>query len=511
MQSKQRVFIISLLLVVVMAAVGVTRPELFDAGSTFLYDHLIAYAGFGYLIAALIFFVFCFVLAFGKYGHIKLGKDYEKPQYSYFGWFSMLFAAGMGIGLLFWGVAEPLSHYMEPPSFLEPQTGSAAEFAMRSSFFHWGLEPWAIYITMSITIAYFSFRRDMPPLISSCFYPLLGERIYRWPGTLIDIAAVFATLFGIVASLGFGALQITSGLATVFHTPDTFVVTLIIIAVTTICFLSSSLTGLDKGIQILSRINIFLAVLLVIFMFVVGPTTYICEIFTSTVGDYLSSFVSMSLTTNPFQGHDWTRSWTLFYWAWWISWSPFVGLFVASISRGRTIREFVIGAMLVPTLITFIWFSVFGGAAFYLQLHQGIDIASLATASPSSALFLLLQHYPMSNVLIVISIVLLGVFFVTSADSATFVIAMMTSNGNLSPSASKKIFWGLTISVMAVVLLMSGGLGALQKITITAALPFTIIMLFMCRSLLAGLRYGAKYEQTSDRYDATIQENKQSH
>lgn len=499
MKPDQRVFLVSLLLVVLMTALGLSNPGLFDAGSTFLYDRIIAYSGFGYLIAALVFFIFCLVLAFGKYGSIRLGKDHEKPQYSYFGWFSMLFAAGMGIGLLFWGVAEPMSHYMQPPPFLEAGSGAAAEFAMQSSFFHWGLEPWAIYITMSMAIAYFSFRRGMPPLISSCFYPLLGERIYGWAGALIDITAVFATLFGIVASLGFGALQITSGLAAVVHTPDTFGMTLAIIAVATVLFLASSLTGLDKGIQVLSRANILLALLLAVFMLVVGPTVYICEIFTSTTGNYLSSFLAMSLSTNPFQGHEWTRSWTLFYWAWWISWSPFVGLFIASISRGRTIREFVIGAMLVPTLLTFVWFSIFGGAAFHLQLVRGIDIAGAAAASPPSALFLLLQHYPLSSVLIMISIVLLGVFFITSADSATFVIAMMTSNGNLAPSAAKKIFWGLTISVTAVILLISGGLDALQKIIITAALPFAIIMLFMCRSLLVGLRYGAKYEQETHR------------
>jgi len=341
---------------------------------------------------------------------------------------------------------------------------------------------------MSLSIAYFSFRRGMPPLISSCFYPLLGDKIYGVPGYLIDILAVFATIFGIATSLGLGALQITSGLSEVFNIPDTIQTTLIMIAIVTVLFLFSSVTGVDKGIQLLSKSNMILALLLMLFMFIVGPTSYILNIFTSTIGEYGNRFLEMSLQTNPFQGYDWTKSWTLFYWAWWIAWSPFVGLFVARISRGRTIREFVLGALLVPALVTFFWFSVFGGSAFYLELHEGINLSQIASEDVSKPLFALFNYYPLPGVLSTVAIILLMVFFVTSADSATFVLGMMTSQGDLAPPLSKKIIWGVTLSCVAAVLLIAGGLNALQRMAITAALPFTIIMLMLCYTLLLGLR-----------------------
>jgi glycine betaine transporter len=335
----------------------------------------------------------------------------------------------------------------------------------------------------------------MPPLISSCFYPLLGERIYGPAGLFIDILAVFATVFGIVTSLGLGAIQINTGLGSVFHFTAGFATTLAIIAVVTVLFMISSMTGLDKGIQILSKTNVMLAIMVLVFMLAVGPTTTMFNIFTSTLADYLSSLFRISLSTNPFQGYEWTQSWTLFYWAWWISWSPFVGLFVASISRGRTIREFVLGAILVPTLLTFLWFSVFAGAAFHLELEQGADIAAAVARDVSTGMFKVYAHYPLSGALTLITVTLLVVFFVTSADSATFVLAMMTSGGQEAPSALKKLTWGVTVSATAAALLFSGGLEALQRMAIAAALPFTAIMLLMCHSLLKGVRYEFRYER----------------
>ncbi len=406
----------------------------------------------------------------------------------------MLFAAGMGIGLIFWGVAEPLSHYMHPPAYLSPSSPEAAAFAMTHSFFHWGVHPWAIYIVMSLAIAYFSFRRGMPPLISSCFFPLIGRRIYGPLGKTIDILAVFATVFGISTSLGLGALQIHSGLTEVFGLPANHAITIAIIAVVTVLFMISSATGLNKGIQILSKTNILIVILVMLFMFIVGPTAYILKIFTSTLGDYLASLVPMSLNVHPFQGYSWTKDWTVFYWAWWIAWSPFVGLFVATISRGRTIREFIIGVLLVPTLLTFFWFAVYGGAAFHVQLNGNSGMAAQAVDSVSTALFHLFRHYPLSSGLSILSIVLLTVFFVTSADSATFVLAMMTSNGNISPPLSKKLTWGILQSTAASVLLLTGGLGALQKMAIAAALPLTFIMLFLCWSLIRAFRYEERKE-----------------
>ena len=487
--KKNVVFFTAWAISLAIIGIGVFDPDLLDSVSALLHAYIIDNFGWGYLLGSLFFLVFSVVIASSRFGRLKLGHDHEKPQYSYFGWFSMLFAAGMGIGLIFWGVAEPLSHFAQPPGYIEAQSGDAAAFAMRHSFFHWGLHPWAVYIVMSLSVAYFSFRRGMPPLISSCFYPLLGERIYGPLGHLIDILSVLATVFGIVTSLGLGALQITSGLASVTPLPDAFSTTLGVIGIVTVLFMISSMTGLDKGIQILSKTNILLALMLLAFMLIVGPTAYIFNVLTTTLGGYFSALLDMSLSSNPFQGYEWTKSWTLFYWAWWISWAPFVGLFVASISRGRTVREFILGAMLVPTLLTFIWFSVFGGAGLHLQIEGQIDIAGKVAENVSVALFQLFSYYPLSGVLTMIAVLLLMVFFITSADSATYVLAMMTSGGALRPSNWKKISWGVTVSATACILLFSGGLEALQRMSITAALPFTIIMLVLCYCLWLGMRY----------------------
>lgn len=494
MIRKHLVFAVSLAVTLLVVAMGFFRPEEMDRITQAIHTEIIDKVGWGYLLAAFLFLIFSLYVAFSKFGRIKLGKQHEKPQYSYFGWFSMLFAAGMGIGLIFWGVAEPLSHYVNPPQYIEGSSGAAARFAMTYSFFHWGVHPWAIYITMSLAIAYFSFRRGMPPLISSCFYPLLGERINGPIGYAIDTLAVFATIFGIATSLGLGATQITSGLAFIFPIPNTFGVTLILIAAVTVLFLVSSSIGLDKGIQVLSRANVLIALVLLTFMLAVGPTSYILEVFTSTIGSYLSSIVDISLSTNPFRGYEWTQSWTLFYWAWWISWSPFVGLFVASISRGRTIREFVLGALLVPTLLTFFWFAVFGGSALNLELTEGAGLAARAIEDVSTVLFQVFEHYPLTLGLSIIAVLLLAVFFVTSADSATYVLAMMTSGGQLNPPMWKKIAWGLLQSAVAAILLYTGGLEALQRMAIIAALPFAIVMLLLCRSLLKAMRFESKQE-----------------
>ncbi|MFP3909832.1 MAG: BCCT family transporter [Archaeoglobaceae archaeon] len=486
--GKDTVFRISLVIVLSFVLIGVYSPQLLSGMSSLLHQTIINLFGWFYLLAGLIFLIFCLALAFSRYGDIKLGKDYERPQYTYFGWFSMLFAAGMGIGLVFWGVAEPVSHYINPPSQITPTSGESASFAMRYSFFHWGLHPWAIYIIMSLSIAYFSFRRGMSPLISSCFYPILGEKIYRAPGHLIDILAVFATIFGVVTSLGLGALQINSGLAHVYGLPSTTNTTLIIIAVVTAMYMYSSIQGLDKGIQVLSKSNMFLAGALLIFLFVIGPTPFILNVFTSTLGEYANQIVEMSLQTNPFQGYDWIQTWTLFYWAWWISWSPFVGLFVARISRGRTIREFILGALFVPAIITFFWFSVFGGAALYLEQFGGGEIGQAVSTDVSTALFVVFDNFPLAPVLSTLAVISLVVFFVTSADSATYVLGMMTSKGVFTPPIYKKIIWGLTQSTVAAILLVAGGLETLQQMAITAALPFTLVMLLMCYTLLYGLR-----------------------
>ncbi len=495
------VFVISLLAILIVILAGIFSSEALDRGSTWLHDEIISNFGWFYLIATFLFLVFSLYMALSRYGHIKLGMDHEKPRFSYFGWASMLFAAGMGIGLIFWGVAEPMSHYMSPPGYIEAGSPEAARFAMLHSFFHWGVHPWAVYIVMSLSIAYFSFRRGMPPLISSCFYPLIGNRIYGFPGYFIDILAVFATVFGIVTSLGLGAMQINSGLASILPFEAGLFSTLVIIGIITAIFMASSVAGLDRGMQIMSKSNIMLAVLLLLFLLLMGPTNMILNVFISTFSDYITALFNISLTTYPFIGLQWTQDWTLFYWAWWISWSPFVGLFIASISRGRTIREFISGALLIPTLLTFVWFSVFGGTALSLELGNGSGIAAAVAQDVSTGLFHLYSFYPFSEFLTLLTVLLLVIFFVTSADAATFVLSLMTSRGKEDPPTSKKIVWGLTVSVAAAILLFAGGLEGLQRMAIAAALPFSAIMLLMCFCLLRGLRYEFRYERNKARTD----------
>lgn len=489
------VFTISVVLVLSFVGLGAVAPDALDRITTTIHTAILAGFGWGYLVATFVFLVFVLYLAFSRFGSIKLGGDHEKPQYGYFGWFSMLFAAGMGIGLVFWGVAEPLNHFAQPPAYLEGYSGSAARFAMVRSFFHWGVHPWAVYILMSLSIAYFSFRRGMPPLISSVFYPLIGEWSQRWPGKAIDILAIFATVFGVATSLGLGALQIRGGLNAAFGTATTIGVALAIIAVVTVLYMISSLTGLDTGIRILSSGNVMISLLLMGAVLVLGPTAYIFNVFTSTIGSYLTGIVDLSLSTNPFRGFQWTQDWTLFYWAWWISWSPFVGLFVASISRGRTIREFVSGALLVPTLLTFLWFAVFGGTALDLELNGAGGVVDSALNDVSSALFVLLEQLPAAGVLTVLALLVLSIFFITSADSATYVLAMMSSNGELRPAATTKVAWGVLQSSAAAVLLVAGGLAALQRMAIIAALPFTVVMLFMMASLHKAMRWEIAHEK----------------
>ncbi len=491
--QKNLVFIASLVISLSVVGYGAARPEELDRLATFLNQSILENFGWLYLISAFLFLVFSLALAFSRFGNLKLGGDREKPQYSYFGWFSMLFAAGMGIGLIFWGVAEPLSHYLNPPEHIPDTTGQSAAFSMRYSFLHWGLHPWAVYIVMSLSIAYFSFRRKMPPLISSCFFPLLGDKIYGPWGYTIDVFSVLATIFGIATSLGLGAMQITSGLSHLFSIPDEQSTMVIVIAVATVLFMISSIVGLDKGIQLLSKSNLLVAGILLVMLLVIGPTAYIFSVFSSSLGEYFNRLLEMSLQANPFEGYEWTKSWTLFYWAWWISWSPFVGVFVARISRGRTIKEFILGALLVPSLLTFFWFSVMGGSGLHLELYEGISVAQVALDNPPIALFAVLENFPLGTLMSGLAVILLTVFFITSADSATFVLGMMSSGGDLHPAVSKKAAWGITQSSMAVVLLLSGGLEALQDMTIAAALPFTVIMLLLCYNLFQGLREDQYY------------------
>ncbi|CAM3346412.1 MULTISPECIES: BCCT family transporter [Brevibacillus] len=481
-------FLISFLIVVVIVLFGAFSPELFAKTATRVLDLTTTNFGWFYLIVAFSFLIFCIYLAFSKYGQIPLGQDDDEPEYSLPTWFSMLFSAGMGIGLVFWGVAEPVSHYFAPPAGVTGQTTEAAQVAMRYAFFHWGLHPWGIYAVIALSLAYFQFRRGSKGLISSTFAPLLGERIHGPIGKAIDILAVIATVFGVATSLGLGTLQINGGLSHLFGLASNTTVQIAIIAIITVIYLLSSTTGLDRGIKILSNTNLIVALALLLLTLILGPTSFLFDTFTSTLGSYLNNLISMSLRLTPFTQGNWVANWTLFYWAWWIAWAPFVGMFIARVSKGRTIKEFVICVMLVPSLLSFIWFSVFGGTALHLEIFDQAPIGEAVQNDISTALFLALEQLPWGTILAIVALVLIFTFFITSADSATFVLGMLSADGTLDPSTRVKITWGILQSTIAVVLLLSGGLEGLQTASIVAALPFAVIMVLMCFSLMRALR-----------------------
>ncbi|MFD2208688.1 BCCT family transporter [Virgibacillus halophilus] len=450
--------------------------------------------GWFYLLSVTGFVVFALYLIFSKYGRIKLGKPGDKPEYSYITWFAMLFSAGMGIGLVFWGAAEPISHFHSPP-YGDAETKEAAKNALTYSFFHWGLHPWATYATLALALAFFKFRKQSSGLVSAILEPLFGNYVKGPLGTLVDFIVVFATVFGVATSLGFGAIQISGGLSYVFGISQTFLTELIIILIVTVLFMTSAMTGLNKGIKYLSNLNILLAFALMVFLLILGPTRFILEMFTNSLGDYVSNFPKMSLRMAPFDGENagWIKDWTIFYWAWWIAWAPFVGTFIARVSRGRTIREFVLGVLLVPTIFGALWFAVFGGSAIDLEFFQHANvIQSINDMGEETALFEVLQHFPWATFMSVLSILLISTFFITSADSATFVLGMQTTGGSLDPSNKVKFIWGMIQSGAAAVLLWQGGLTALQTASIIAAFPFAIIMILVMISTIKSLKEEAR-------------------
>src|SRR5690606_35287172 len=385
--------------------------------------------GWFYLWTVLGVVAFCLFLAFSRFGALRLGGEDAEPEFPAHAWFAMLFAAGMGIGLVFWGAAEPLSHYVAPPPGIAPMSAEAANTAMRYAFFHWGLHPWAIYTVVALAIAFFQSGTGGGLSFSATMQGLGAKPNARWLA-LIDLFAVVATAFGVATSLGLGALQINSGLNAVFGLPIGVGSQVGIIAVTTVLLLASALSGIERGIKWLSTINLALAGLLAATIFVLGPTRAILDTFTSTLGAYLSEFVRLSLRLSPFRESSWVGDWTIFYWAWWLSWSPFVGLFIARVSRGRTIRQFVAGTLLIPSAACFLWFSVFGGAGLHLVIFAGVPLSAAAEADPSTAIFHLFDALPLATVLAIATTLLVLIFFISSADSATVVLSILSSRGN---------------------------------------------------------------------------------
>ncbi|GLB60365.1 glycine betaine uptake BCCT transporter [Cytobacillus sp. NCCP-133] len=495
MKKLTPVFTVSVIFTVLFILWGLVPQSVLPKGNLdtttqIIQGFILKKFGWFYLLSASAFLIFSILLIFTKYGNIRLGKDADRPEYHYLTWFAMLFSAGMGIGLVFWGVAEPMYHYYAPP-FLEGQTPDAARAAMRYSFFHWGLHPWAIYTVIALALAYFQFRKGAPGVISSILKPILGDRVDGPLGVIINFIAVFATVFGVATSLGLGAIQITGGLSATFGGVENSTATqLTVIAIVTILFMLSAQTGLNKGIKYLSNLNILLAIGLMLFLLFVGPTNFIMDLFTTTIGSYLQNLPSMSFRLSPFdQNLTWFQDWTIFYWAWWIAWAPFVGTFIARISKGRTIREFVIGVLAVPTVFGALWFSVFGGTGIYMEFFEAKPVMeTIEQQGMEVALFTVFDNFPFSTVLSLLAIFLISTFFITSADSATFVLGMQTTNGSLNPSNKVKFVWGIIQSASAAILLWTGGLEALQRASIIAALPFTLIMLLIMISLIKSFK-----------------------
>jgi len=495
------VFWVAAILSAIFVAWGVffadSLAAVFDA---VLFSYLIPNFGWVFILSSFGFLAFSIYLAASRYGRIRLGGDDERPEFSTVSWVAMMFSAGMGIGLMFFGVAEPMSHMGTPPFGLaDPNTKGAAQVAMEYSYFHWALHPWAIYAIVGLALAYFCFRKGMPNLISTAFYPLLGERVYGPIGKTIDILAIFATLFGSATSLGLGALQINQGLNVLFGVGGKNAVgmAIVVIAVLTVCFILSAISGVHRGIQWLANTNMVLAVFLLLFLFVLGPTVFILDTFVQSIGGYLANIIPMSFRTASYGDSAFVSGWTVFYWAWWISWAPFVGTFIARISRGRTIREFVVGVILVPSVVSFVWFAILGGTAIDLQLSGAADIAGPVSAgNQPGALFLTLQQFPLFWLTALIVVILVALFFISGADAASVVMGMLSSRGNLHPKSWNIIVWGTFTGAAAAICLLAGAIQgsvdaaitALQSVAIASAAPFVLVLIGLCFSIMRALR-----------------------
>ncbi|MDG5789452.1 BCCT family transporter [Evansella sp. AB-P1] len=486
MNKVTKVFWISLVMALAFVLWGVIAPGHLEGVMNVTLSFFMHNFGWFYQLSATFFLVFALFLIFSKYGKIKLGKDEDKPEFSRGTWFAMLFSAGMGIGLLFFGVSEPISHYANPP-FIEGNTSDAAIMSLRYTYLHWGFHAWAIYATIALALAYFKFRKGLPGLMSATLYPILGDKVKGRTGIIIDIVAVFATIFGVCASLGLGAAQINGGLSYLTGMPNNFSIQFIIISIVTVLFLISAGTGIKKGIKYLSNTNMILAVILFAAVLILGPTIFLLDLFTTTFGSYIQNLPAMGLRLSPFDSGNaaWLQGWTIFYWAWWIAWAPFVGTFIARVSKGRTVREFVVAVLVVPTIVCTLWFCVFGGTGIFYEYNLGLNISGQTL---ETALFYVFEQMPLSGILAFITIFLISTFFITSADSATFVLGMQTTNGSTEPPNIVKYIWGLILAASAVVLLASGGLEAMQTGIIVSAFPLTIVLFFTSFSMLKAFK-----------------------
>ncbi|CAM2920758.1 BCCT family transporter [Salinicoccus roseus] len=492
-RKLSKVFIYASIIVGIMVVLGAVFPDRFGQVTGNVGSWVIEYFGWYYLIITTLMVFFCIFLVFSPIGKLKLGKPYHKPEFHTISWLAMLFSAGMGIGLVFYGAAEPIQHYMGPPT-ADPETDAAMVEALRSTFFHYGFHAWAMYGVVALALAYSQFRKGEVGLLSKTLRPILGDRVDGPIGIAVDVLSVFATIIGVAVSLGVGTLQINGGLNYLFGLPINIMVQGIIIAVVTFLFLISAWSGLSKGIQYLSNLNMGLAGILLIAVLILGPTMMILNMMNTSTGAMLDTFLYNSLDVAPLnqQKSEWLEVWTIYYWGWWMSWSPFVGIFIARVSRGRSVREFVLAVLLVPTLVSIVWFSVFGVTG----IEIGKTVPAIFDMNAETMLFGIFNELPLSMVLSVIALLLVSSFFVTSADSATYVLGMQTAFGSLQPSNKIKIVWGIALSSIAFVLLLSGGdtgLAALQSAAIISAFPFSFIIISMMVSFYKDANEERKY------------------
>lgn len=498
------VMVISMVLCAAIGLWGVIDPDQMTSAAQALVNYSFTALDWFYLLLCTFFFIFMIAIGFSKYGNIKLGSDDEVPEFSTPSWIAMLFAAGMGSGLLFWGVAEPIYHFTSPPG-LAGETPEAARQAFVLSNLHWGLHAWAIYGCCALVIAYATFRLRLPSMISTPivvgFKNILGPKTLKGVGSTADILAVVAVIFGLAGSLAMGTLMVRSGMSSVFGTDSTSnAVSYIILGALTVCFLLSASTGVDKGIKILSNINMVVAIIILLVVLFGGPTAYLFQVFINSIGDYLIQFIPLSFKIYSFQppaSWNWFHGWTLTYLIWWLAWGPFVGIFIARISRGRTIREFVIYVVGVPTIVSMLWFAAFGGAAIHIELFGGGGLAEKVFADVSAALFAFFEYFPATALLNFLSVCLIFIFLVTSADSGTFVISMMTSNGDLNPAVKVKLTWGLIMAAITVGTLATGSVSVAKAMAITGAIPFTIIITLQMAGFVRLIREDAKIKRKS--------------
>lgn len=484
---NKTVFLAAIAVIIIAVAGTLIFQEQADYYFGIAQSYVSAHGGWVYTLAVNIFIIFCLYMAFGKYGSIRIGGEGAKPEFNLTAWFAMLFSAGIGNGLVLFSIADPVRDFLNPPRLAGESPTLIAQEALNFSFLHHGIHGWAIYSVVGLSLAYFTYNRKMPLTLRSAFYPLLGNRIYGWIGDLIDVMAVLTTLFGLATTIGFGVGQINAGFTHIFGIPSSLFYQVVIIVSVTLAATLSAFSGLNKGVKILSVLNVRVALVIFILVLILGPTTFILKSYIQNIGSYLTNFVDMSTWTESLQDTEWQKIRTIMYWGWWISWSPFVGTFIARISRGRTIKEFMLCVLILPALVTFLWFTAFGGTTMKDILAGDTALIEAVNADISTALYVFFDKFPLAIVLKILGLILICSFIITSADSGALVVDSITSGGAKTP-AFQRVIWAVATGVVAIVLMYGGGLNALQTAVTISGLPFAILLVMMCFSLLSGLQ-----------------------